>query len=351
MGRYREQVESGLSRHCASVYFKTFYLGCSERHFRKIPKRLRMWRHHLHVWNTARRIPVQDFDVIHLLDGSFGYVIDCLRNVATVATVHDIIPRLQMDGHFPSAPSIGRGAKWIIQRGLKGLGSSTMIAADSESTAMDLKKAGVNPTRGIVVAPLAIETELFSNPTRTNVDANARPYIFHIGNNGFYKNRIGAIQILKTMKSEVDLVMAGPPPIDSLLQAVDGSGLKDRIRFEVFPDQSHLVSLYKHASSLVFPSLYEGFGWPPLEAMALGCPVVSSDAGSLPEVVGNAGVVTSSENYEQMGQACDRIMSNPGYRQSLVERGKAHVKNFTLKQLARKMQDCYRCAVGAKHGQ
>ena len=349
MRRYREQLEACLRDHGGgSVEVSTEYLGCEKQQLDKVPARIRMWWHHRHVWSRARKSNLQEYDAVHLLDGSFGYVCSAVKHPNVVSTVHDVIPRLQMDGQFPGAPPVGRGARWLINRSLAGIQNAVLAVADSQSTADDLKQFGVSPRHGIQVVPLAIEPELFTIvPESSAVKLpTQQPYLLHLGNNGFYKNRIGAIEVMGRLAetTQLHLVMAGPPVTDSLQSLIEQFNLEKRVHFCDFPSQTELASLYQNASSLIFPSLYEGFGWPPLEAMAACCPVVCSDAGSLPEVAGDAGVVVPSTDYDAMAEACRCIAEDGKFRAELIERGQRQIEKFSTQLLAEKMLDAYQLA-------
>ena len=118
-------------------------------------------------------------------------------------------------------------------------------------------------------------------------------------------------------------------------------GLAEQVRFVVDPDDSTLAALYSGACLFVFPSLYEGFGWPPLEAMAYGCPVVCSSAASLPEVVGDAALQCAAEDEEGMARLCLDVLGDPSLAQRLVERGRARAEHFSLEHMASALLGVY----------
>ncbi|WP_182864976.1 glycosyltransferase family 4 protein [Rhodopirellula sp. JC639] len=346
MGRYREQLAAALTTsYPQDVVVSTEFLGCDRETLERIPSRLRMWRRHHHIWCAARNLDVSDYDLVHLLDGSFGYVAAAVSTDRVVVTVHDVIPRLQMDGVFAGAPPVGRGARWLINRSLQSVRSSRVICADSQSTANDLLRHAGAAKRDIQIVPLAVDTELFEGPPLNFADVGQpNPYLFHLGNNGFYKNRRGAIEILKRigLAVPVGLVLAGPPPDDSLREFCRESGMADRVVFVTDPDQQTLARYYRGAAAFVFPSLYEGFGWPPLEAMAAGCPVVSSNAGSLPEAIGHAGIMADPDDYDAMAKACERLLVDQAFRSEMIQSGRERVNQFSRERLAERMMSAYR---------
>jgi len=124
------------------------------------------------------------------------------------------------------------------------------------------------------------------------------------------------------------------------------SRLERHVDFVVQPDDVQLADLYRGACLLLFPSLYEGFGLPPLEAMAFGCPVVCSSAASLPEVVGRAALTCPPDDEEQMAGNCERILEDPALAERLIELGHRRARKFTLKRMAQGLLDAYAEALG-----
>lgn len=142
--------------------------------------------------------------------------------------------------------------------------------------------------------------------------------------------------------NKLGLVLAGrlgwkPADLEDYLYGED-----KRITVTGFVPQCDLVALYSLAEVFVLPSLYEGFGFPPLEAMACGCPVIVSNRGSLPEVVGDAAILIDPENVESMVHAIRAVESNVSLRADLVRRGLDRVKLFSWKTAAAKTLEIYR---------
>ena len=117
--------------------------------------------------------------------------------------------------------------------------------------------------------------------------------------------------------------------------------LESIVELGAVPDQE-LVGLYNAVDVLLFPSLYEGFGWPPLEAMASGTPVVCSRAGSLDEVVGNAALTADPEDVDALTWHVRSVLTDEGLRGALVQRGLAHVAQFSWRRTAEQLIEVYR---------
>jgi glycosyltransferase involved in cell wall biosynthesis len=145
------------------------------------------------------------------------------------------------------------------------------------------------------------------------------------------------------------LVMAGVrnPKESGLESKTKELGLTDFVRFPGYVDDDSLVRLYQHATALVFPSRFEGFGLPPLEAMACGTPVIASTGGAIPEVVGDAALMVQPQDVQQLANAIVRILTNEKLRASLRRRGLERVQSFSWRRAAQQILDLYG-VVGAK---
>ena len=133
---------------------------------------------------------------------------------------------------------------------------------------------------------------------------------------------------------------------DDVLQTYEKLRLQDVVRFLGHVDASELVALYNGAAALAYPSYYEGFGLPPLEAMACGAPVVASNTSSMPEVIGDAGLLVSPDDAEAIAVALWRLLSDAQLRQTLVERGFQRVRGFSVQGMAQKTLDLYHSVLG-----
>jgi glycosyltransferase involved in cell wall biosynthesis len=127
----------------------------------------------------------------------------------------------------------------------------------------------------------------------------------------------------------------------SLRRAVHRHKLHKHVRFFGFVSDKTLASLYRLASAFVFPSLYEGFGLPPLEAMAAGTPVITSNVSSLPEVVGDAALLIDPYEPDEIAAAMRRILTEPGLRDDLRARGLARVQQFSWDRSVRRVREIY----------
>jgi glycosyltransferase involved in cell wall biosynthesis len=137
---------------------------------------------------------------------------------------------------------------------------------------------------------------------------------------------------------------------DTVFERVKALGLQDRVHFPGYVPESEKALWYNAATCFCYPSLYEGFGLPPLEAMACGAPVVTSDASSLPEVVGDAGLTVSPQDTDALSEALRRLIADPALRAELSQRGQARARRFSWAEAARQTAGIYRQALGSRDG-
>lgn len=175
------------------------------------------------------------------------------------------------------------------------------------------------------------------------------PYILFVGNIEPRKNLVRVLQAFDLLKKEQGiphkLVLAGGQgwKNEKIHATVDGLSCADDIIFTGYVSNGEKNALYQYAQAFVFPSLYEGFGIPPLEAMHFGCPVVCSNAASLPEVCGDAAAMVDAYQVESIAAGLWDVISDEDYRNSLIQKGYDQEKSFSweesTKQLTQLCQD------------
>jgi glycosyltransferase involved in cell wall biosynthesis len=279
-------------------------------------------------------------DVYHLLDGSFGYMVSGIPWARTLVTVHDVIPALQARGQF-SVPRPGWAARRLIASGLRVVSKAGAVCAVSQASANDV--AALTGRQVDAIIPLYLRDFPAVDASRP-ARRSAGSFVLHVGNSGFYKNRLGVVRIfakLARARPALGLVFAGAAPDETLRQEIRAQKLADRVEFEITPDDARLADLYSEAALLLFPSLYEGFGWPPLEAMHFGCPVVCSEAGSLPEVTGAAALRCAPHDIEGFAAAVSRILDDRDLAGELVARGYRNLRRFSAERMASGLIACY----------
>jgi glycosyltransferase involved in cell wall biosynthesis len=293
-----------------------------------------MRRHHLWRLRHARTFfSEHPSDLYHLLDGSMAGFLPSKVWKKTIVTVHDLIPLLQMRGVLDGNPGVP--ARLLIHRMVHVLQRVAGVASVSHSTAKDLMKYTGRSDVTIIHNPVR------SLPTPADLPDLPERFIFHIGNNADYKNRVGVLNVFERLQDiqDLHLIMAGPKPTLELRRKAE---VLERVRFQINPSDAQLSILYKKASAFLFPSKYEGFGMPVLEAMAAGCPVICSNAASLPEVVGKAAYLAPSEELDRFAKACRDVLENPSERDRLRDQGYRQIRHFSVEQHATNLQAWYR---------
>jgi glycosyltransferase involved in cell wall biosynthesis len=232
------------------------------------------------------------------------------------------------------------------------------IIAVSQSTAADVVHLlGADPVRvrvvyeaaGVEYAPRPRE-DLETLAARLRVDAT-RPYVLFVGTLEPRKNVPLLLEAFARIRGHLDvqLILAGSRGWldESIFQTHARLGLKGAAHFVGSLSEPELATLYSHAGAFAFPSLYEGFGLVLLEAMACGAPVVSSNAGPLPEVVGDAGLLLPPEDPSQWAETLARVLSDPTLAGALRSRGFARAASFSWQQAARETRAVYREVLSA----
>jgi glycosyltransferase involved in cell wall biosynthesis len=316
----------------------------------RVPTSFRSWFHHFWIiLNASTRLPKMNTDILHIIDGSQAYISVWIKQRTSIGTVHDIIPFLQLLGHLDSS-HLGKSSGWVIKKSIKGLQQLKHVIAVSVNTAKDLEHFANINSKTVSVIPHAIPQRILSQvhsiqtlPWSERLESK-QAFILHVGNNAFYKNRERLFRIFSQVRSfcEIELKLVGSPPTPKEKQIIHDLEIDRFVTFITNPYDDTLFDLYRKASLFLFPSLYEGFGWPPLEAMAFGCPVVCSNAASLPEVVGDAALMCSPEDEKLMAENCLAILQDASVANDLIERGFNWVKLFSPERMGRQVMEVYK---------
>ena len=346
MVRYGTMIRTALERHGGpACTVEEVHLSPTLARLRRFPARLREpLRYAAIVRNARKLLPAVRNGILHLLDGSHAYLLAAAGtlHVPMVITVHDLIPALCLRGDIPG-PRPGRGAAWITRRAMGNLRRADYLLADSENSRTDaIRLAQISPGQATVVHPAV--PDMVAAIDETQATASSPPYILHVaGNNNFYKNRPGVIRAFNEISPDlrVNLKLVGPPPDAAMREELRRTARPEAIEFLPDVSESELVELYRGAALFLFPSLYEGFGWPPLEAMSFGCPVVCSNAGSLAEVAGEAALQAAPDDTAGLAAHCENILRDAALRARLAAAGRAQAARFSYESLAEGLLQVY----------
>ena len=294
----------------------------------------RLWTHVGLSWEMVRRPP----DVLFVP----AHVIPLLHPRRSVVTVHDLGYRLYPQAHRRrDGLYLDISTRWSAR-------VARIVLADSQATANDLRRFYGIPTEKVRVIYPGRDESL--SPVQ-DVGALAairakyglgERYILHIGTLQPRKNLVRLVEAFgKVVKKLPDtkrgqLVLAGKKGwlYAELFRRVKDLGLEDRVVFPGYVPDADLPALLSGAACLVFPSLYEGFGFPVLEAQACGVPVVCSDASSLPEVAGDGALLISPYDTMAWADALLQVLTDEGLRAQLRLRGFANLTRFSWRACA-----------------
>lgn len=278
-------------------------------------------------------------DVLHQ---TFYYQRRGSSSLPTVTTIHDMIHE-----KYPAGLS---GARTLSR-----LKKARVIEADrvicvSENTKRDVLECyGVDERKVMVVYhgydSLYPQLDISGDQYRKRLFNSEEPYLLFVGVRVGYKNFEGLIEAVSTsvlLKKECRVLCFGGGAFSSReLELLDNNGLRDRV-VQIQGSDSDLADAYAHALLMVYPSRYEGFGLPPIEAMSLSCPVACSNTGSLPEVVGSAARMFNPEEPDEFRYVLESLVKSADERARLIDLGLDRCKQFSWRKCAADTLNVYR---------
>ncbi len=310
-------------------------------------KARKLWWEQAGLVTAARRAQA---DLVHV-----PYFSAPLRQpVPYVVTIHDAIPFVLKS--YAGGRSMSAYLK-IVSRAVR---DARLVLTDSRHAAGDIERhIGIRSER---IRPVSLAAGGEFTPAHgADDDARIRsvrerygltgPFVLNVGGFDRRKNLPalveGYAQALRGIEGDVDLVIVGAPHSGNLelfppLQPIiDRHGLGDRVKLTGFVSEQEKLDLYRAAAVFVFASEYEGFGLNPLEAMACGTPVISSNRSSLPEVVGEGGMLIDPTPPE-IARALVEVLNDPQLQTSLSQRGVEQARRFSWQETARQTVQSYR---------
>lgn len=265
-----------------------------------------------------------------------------------VLTVHDLSFLRYPEGAHPPL------LRWLCKAVPRSVRRARHILADSENTRQDLIELMHVPPERITVIGAGIEEHFRRVEDRHQLEAVRRRYqlpeCFILGVSTLeprknFTGLIAAFNILAAQPAhtQLHLVIAGAKGwnYEPIFAAAAVSPFCQRIHFAGFVEDADLPALYSLARAFVFPSHYEGFGIPVLEAMACGTPVVCANNSSLPEIAGDAALMVDSANPAEIAEATDRVLTDSALRQEFIRRGYAQSRRFTWQAAAQRLLEVY----------
>lgn len=280
-----------------------------------------------------------------------------LAGIATAAIAYDVIPLHFPDHYLPDGIFFSR---WYPER-LQEFARFELVLAISESTRRELiDMAGFEARRVVVInagfddslaAGLGPDDERLRLP-ELGID---RPFVLTVGNGDWRKNTVASLDAFARLPESVRcthqlvLTQTGQHVRDAL--AGEYSGLRDKVKLLGRVDDATLALLYRECKVLYFPSRFEGFGLPVLEAMAFNAPVLSSNAGALPEVVHDPRALFDPSAPDEGAALLARVLTDRGFREELRRGAREHALSFTWKKTAQKALGALHTLIGEKRGE
>lgn len=263
-----------------------------------------------------------------------------LPHPRSVVTVQDLT-HFKLPELFSKWRRLMAGA--VLQRVVR---QASVVIVSSESTRRDLRERCL--PRQVEVVPFGVGDffleHLGGREPATAAGVPSAPYLLFVGNRKPHKNlvvMVEALAILRRTNPDLRMVVAGSTFAgwSEVLERAKALGVMEAVDEVDSPSDEEIRALYTECAAFVMPSLYEGFGLPVLEAMACGAPVVSSDRASLPEVVGDAGILFEPTSAESLARAVQSVLSNPSLRSTLVAKGHARAGEYTWGRAATRVSD------------
>jgi glycosyltransferase involved in cell wall biosynthesis len=296
------------------------------------------------------RAAVRWADMVHICDHSNAMYSSWVGGTPCVVTCHDMLAVRGALGEQTDCPASVTGRylqRWIV----RGLRRASVVVSVSTATAEDVKKivGGNTPKQRVILNALnypyrrILREEAAERLRQAGPLEITKPFVLHVGPNHARKNRAGVIRAFALAASEADLqlVLAGQALSPELQELVRAEGVAERVRVVVKPGNEVLEALYNQALALFFPSRFEGFGWPLIEAQACGCPVICSRCAPFAEVVGASAIIRDVDDERGFAEEIVRLARDAGEREAWSVAGVRNVARFDAEQMIARYVDVY----------
>ena len=306
-------------------------------------------RYYFYPWRVKRE--AKRSDLVHVLDHSYAHMIETAGRRPVVVTVHDLMPVVVL-----RSPTGGGGWREgvrnrFLRQALKALRQADAYIVGTEWLKRELA-TWLGNDKNIFVVPFGVDRAFFGESTISSARERWRRdwripedafVVLHVGSTVDRKNVPLVIQTVARLRQQTDayLLQVGGRFSAEQEQLIDRLDLRRAVRSVSSADETALRRAYRAADVLLLPSLYEGFGFPVLEAFASGLPVVTSGAGGLKEVAGGAAVVVEGRDPGDYVHALERL-DDAEEREDLVQKGWARARQFTWQKTAALTAEVYK---------
>jgi glycosyltransferase involved in cell wall biosynthesis len=312
-------------------------------------RRLESWFENYIAWPL--RLRGLRGNIFHIVDQSIAWYRPFIATGRIVVTVHDLINIMMMHGQLDLG-RVPRLRSFKMMMCIQQMRKADALVCVSTNTADCVRRELGVPSHKVHVIHNIIASDFHPaspqerNQLRYELFGKAEFVILHVGKPSHYKNRIGVMEIFRRIRQrfpECKLAITGAPLTKAEVAVLADTSLLNAVSVHLPAKREQIRNLYCASDLLLFPSLYEGFGWPPIEAMACDCPVVSSSCGSLSEVVGQGGVlIRNPHDHDAFVDAACNILRDSVLRRTLIMTGRTNALRFAKHMVLPKLADVYR---------
>lgn len=309
----------------------------------KMPKGLKYF---YDIFSTGNKLRKEA--IAHITTQANAHMIYFINSKKSVVTCYDLIPYVFLNEEKKLLQ------KMKIKFWFKGLKKAKRIIAISEFTKQEILKYMDYPENQIFIAYPAVDHEKYKVLKKDKELAKKYKInsdffnILYVGNEEPRMNVekiIESIAELKRQGKKIRLIKVGNPNSEGrrekILELVKELDIEEEVMFTDYVPEEDMPQIYNLVDLCVYPVSYAGFGLPPLEAMACGCPVITSNQSSLPEVVEEAAILISPKNSKEITKAVLKIMEDKSLKNSLIKKGLTQSKKFTWRNCAEQFLKCY----------
>lgn len=313
-------------------------VDCLPANVRLQPRYARYWDQYVRYQRFSR---VFKGDVNHIIDHGYGHLVRSLPAHRTVVTFHDAT--------VTKVETVSRSTRLSLRYSLMAIRKAAMVIAVSQHSRRDFLNLVVYPEDRVKVVYSGIDPSFQVMPDREALKRRYNlpdKYILNVGHTLSYANLERVFLVLDCLVRgygmDIYLVRVGDRFTSEQDMLLDKLNLRERVvQLGKLPLRD-LPAIYNCAEVLLFPVLYAGFGFPPLEAMACGTPVVCSNRGSLPEIVGDAAIMTDPEDHQQMAAQIAALLTDGGLRDAYRAKGLQQARRYSWDETARNILKIYR---------
>lgn len=350
IGTYTENVIKNIINIEDGTYYHIYWNGKGYENFKKSNSKILMCSSRYHRFFEENYIPLnierENIDIYHIPQNGIGLstYIPCKK----IVTIHDLIPYIMPE-------TVGKGyLSKFLKEMPKIMEYADAIITVSEYSKKDIIKYFPGFSNKIFVTPLAaddiykpMDKNYCKNYLKENYNIND-PFILYVGGFSPRKNvklLIRAFsEFIKSSSKKYKLVLIGvlKDEGDKILKICEELNIMSDIIFPGYIEKEKLPIFYNGSECFVYPSLYEGFGLPPLEAMSCGTPVITSDTSSIPEVTGDAAIKINPSSIYEIADAIGNVTSSDNLKNSLSMKGLERAKLFSWEKTAEKTLNIYK---------